>query len=215
LTRIQVGDKPSYDRKKRDWWIKKTLIPLLVLGAWSVILFARPEANPVVAIHTDIGTIKVEIYEKQAPVTAANFLRYVDKGLFRGASFYRVVRLDNQPMNKVKIEVIQGGLEFSAGRKDFSAIEHETTAKTGVLHKDGVISMARDAPGSATSEFFISIGDQPELDFGGRRNPDGQGFAAFGKVIEGMDVVRKIQQQPAEGQRLIHRVSIRDIVRVG
>jgi peptidyl-prolyl cis-trans isomerase A (cyclophilin A) len=141
-------------------------------------------------------------------------LRYVYAGLFQDASFYRVVRMDNQPNNAVKIEVIQGGLEFSSGKREFPPIEHEATARTGILHKNGVISMARDKPGSATSEFFICVGDQPELDFGGKRNPDGQGFAAFGKVIDGMDVVKKTQEQPAQGQRLIHRVTIRDIVRV-
>jgi peptidyl-prolyl cis-trans isomerase A (cyclophilin A) len=193
--------------------MKKTLIPLLLLGGWSVILFARPAANPMILISTDLGNIKVEIFAEKAPITAANFLRYVDESLFQRASFYRVVRPDNQPNNAVKIEVIQGGLEFSAGKKTFPPVEHETTAKTGIRHKDGVISMARDAPGSATSEFFICIGDQPELDFGGRRNPDGQGFAAFGQVVEGMDVVRKIQRQPADGQMLIKSVIIQNITR--
>ena len=187
---------------------------LLFLAAVAINLTVPPAANPKILIKTDLGDIKVEIYEKQAPITAANFLRYVDAGLFQDASFYRVVRMDNQPNNAVKIEVIQGGLEFAGGKREFPPIEHEATARTGILHKNGVISMARDKPGSATSEFFICVGDQPELDFGGKRNPDGQGFAAFGKVIDGMDVVKKTQEQPAQGQRLIHRVTIRDIVRV-
>jgi peptidyl-prolyl cis-trans isomerase A (cyclophilin A) len=181
---------------------------------FSLGLKARPEAEPKVMIITDLGNIKVEIFAKRAPITAANFLRYVDAGLFQRASFYRVVRPDNQPNNAVKIEVIQGGLEYSQEKKPFPPIPHETTAKTGILHRDGIISMARDNPGTATSEFFICMGDQPELDFGGRRNPDGQGFSAFGKVIEGMDVVRKIEQQPAEGQMLSQRVIIRNIIRV-
>src|SRR5262249_16023380 len=92
--------------------------------------------------------------------------------------------------------------------QELPPIAHETTDKTGILHKDGVISMARLQPGSASSEFFICVGGQPELDFGGKRNPDGQGFAAFGKVIEGMDVVRKIQQQPAKDQYLLSPVKI-------
>lgn len=191
-----------------------------LVGVAFVLVFASMSlgkcqvANPGVVIRTDLGDIKVEIYERQAPVTAANFLRYVDAGLFKGASFYRVVRLDNQPNNAVKIEVIQGGLRFADGESLFPPIEHETTDKTGVLHKDGVIAMARSAPGSATSEFFICIGDQPELDFGGKRNPDGQGFAAFGRVIEGLDVVRKIQQQPDDQQMLKQTVGIIDIERV-
>ncbi|MBN2409767.1 MAG: peptidylprolyl isomerase, partial [Candidatus Aminicenantes bacterium] len=168
---------------------------------------------PVVVIKTDFGDIKIEILAEQAPVTATNFLRYVDAGLFKGASFYRVVRLDNQPASPVKIEVIQGGLRLSNEETPFPPIEHETTSKSGILHLDGVISMARTTPGSATSEFFICIGDQPELDFGGKRNPDGQGFAAFGLVIEGMDVVRKIQQQPDENQMLKKPVKIENIER--
>jgi peptidyl-prolyl cis-trans isomerase A (cyclophilin A) len=189
-------------------WLKISLVLALALS-WGTV----QASNPTVAIQTGLGTIKVEIYERQAPLTAANFFRYVDEGLFEGATFYRVVRPDNQPGNAVKIEVIQGGLEFSAERRTFPPVEHETTAKTGILHRDGVVSMARDAPGTASSEFFICIGDQPELDFGGKRNPDGQGFAAFGRVIEGMDIVRKIQQRPADGQMLIKRVLIRNMSR--
>jgi len=188
------------------------LIVILILGLFY--LHARTEPDPRVLIRTDFGDIKVEIYASRAPVTSANFLRYVDAGMFKGASFYRVVRLDNQPNNTVKIEVIQGGLGFSDEARPFPTTEHETTDKTGILHKDGAISMARNAPGSATSEFFICIGDQPELDFGGKRNPDGQGFAAFGRVIDGQDVVRKIQQQPDEGQMLKQPVMIKGIERI-
>jgi peptidyl-prolyl cis-trans isomerase A (cyclophilin A) len=193
--------------------MNKTSVLTLILSTGLVLLTANPAGNPVIAIHTDLGLIKVEIFEVQAPATARNFLRYVDAGIFKGASFYRVVRLDNQPNNDVKIEVIQGGLQFSGEREVFPPVEHETTAKTGILHKDGVISMARDAPGSATSEFFICVGDQPELDYGGKRNPDGQGFAAFGRVSEGQDLVRKIQTLPAEGQMLVQRVVIQNIER--
>jgi peptidyl-prolyl cis-trans isomerase A (cyclophilin A) len=167
----------------------------------------------VVTIKTELGNIEVEIYEKKAPITAGNFLRYVDENLFEGASFYRTVTMDNQPDNDVRIEVIQGG-RLSGDSSGYLPIVHETTDKTGILHEDGVISMARDRPGSATSEFFICIGNQPELDFGGKRNPDGQGFAAFGRVIRGMDVVRKIHEQPAEGQRLNPSVKIFTIERI-
>jgi peptidyl-prolyl cis-trans isomerase A (cyclophilin A) len=192
----------------------KRLFVLLFIALPCLLVFSRTfDENPVVLIKTDFGKIKVEIFLEKAPVAAANFLKYVDAGLYKDASFYRVVRMDNQPQNLVKIEVIQGGLGFSDEERPFPPIEHETTAKTGILHKDGVISMARSAPGSATSEFFICIGDQPELDFGGNRNPDGQGFAAFGRVIEGMEIVRKIQQQPDERQMLKHPVMIQDIER--
>lgn len=171
--------------------------------------------NPKVLMETVLGEITIEVYLEKAPATAANFLRYVEEGRFEGATFYRVVRLDNQPDNDVKIEVIQGGLGDRNDGKRLPPIEHETTRETGIRHLDGVISMARDRPGSASSEFFICVGDQPELDYGGRRNPDGQGFAAFGRVIAGMDVVRKIQQlEPGGGQYLKQPVAIRRTTRV-
>jgi peptidyl-prolyl cis-trans isomerase A (cyclophilin A) len=109
---------------------------------------------------------------------------------------------DNQPAQTVKIDVIQAGADPAREAESFPAIALERTSVTGVHHLDGAISMARDGPDSATSDFFVCVGDQPELDFGGRRNPDGQGFAAFGRVVEGMDVVRRIHSSPAGGQTL-------------
>jgi len=190
-------------------WPSFTLVLFL-----SVLIFGGGSENPHVVIQTELGDITVEIYEKAAPVTASNFLRYVDEGRFKRSCFYRVVRMDNQPDDKIKIEVIQGGLAFTSRDKMLPPIKHETTKETGILHKDGAISMGRLGPGTATSEFFICVGDQPELDFGGKRNPDGQGFSAFGRVVEGMYVVRKIHQLPAEKQMLVSRVKISNIVRV-
>ena len=190
----------------------KRLFAFVILCGWPLLIWA--DVNPQVLIKTELGDIKVEIYVKEAPITASNFLTCVDKKLFDGGSFYRVVTMDNQPNNDVKIEVIQGGLGFGESEKRFPPIEHETTVETGIKHKDGVISMARNEPGSASSEIFICINDQPELDYGGKRNPDGQGFAAFGKVVEGMDVVRKIQQQPSEGQMLDPKIKIYSIRRI-
>ncbi|MCA9735751.1 MAG: peptidylprolyl isomerase [Deferribacteres bacterium] len=175
--------------------------------------FACSKQNPQVVMKTDLGDMTFEIYPEQAPITAANFLEYVDNDLFKGAHFYRVVTLENQPNDSIRIEVVQGGLGWNENEQRLPAIAHETTAKSGILHEDGVISMARGNPGTADSEFFICVGAQPELDFGGRRNPDGQGFATFGRVIEGMDVVRKIQQQPEEGQMLIEKIAITSIRR--
>jgi peptidyl-prolyl cis-trans isomerase A (cyclophilin A) len=183
----------------------KLIITVFLALAANVVL-----AYPQVVIETELGKIVVEIYSDKAPITAANFLRYVKENRFKGATFYRVVTPDNQPNNAVKIEVIQGGLGDN-NPQELPPISHETTELTGILHKDGVISMARLAPGSASSEFFICVGDQPELDFGGKRNPDGQGFAAFGKVIEGMDVVRKIQQQPSKDQYLVQPIKINSV----
>ncbi|GAB3329164.1 peptidylprolyl isomerase [Larkinella ripae] len=156
-----------------------------------------------VRLETEAGSIVLELYADKAPVTVANFLRYVDEKRYDGGRFYRVVRMDNQPNNAVKIEVIQGGFQDDTTRQ-LPAIPQETTRKTGLRHLDGTLSLARAQPSSGTSEFFICINGQPELDFGGKRNPDGQGFAAFGRVVEGMDVVRRIQQGEtgAEGSAL-------------
>lgn len=164
-----------------------------------------------VVIRTDLGDMTVEIYREQAPLTAANFLAHVERGDYTNSIFYRVVRMDNQPDSPVKIEVIQGGLYHDEVVDTISPIPHETTRETGILHTDGIISMARNQPGSASTEFFICIGDQPSLDFGGKRNPDGQGFAAFGKIIQGMEVARSIQALPDEGQYLKEPVKIREI----
>ncbi len=167
---------------------------------------------PVVVIQTALGNIEVEVDSIHAPVTAANFLRYVDLGFYRFGQFYRTVRSDNQSNDKVKIGVVQGGLD-SLRVKDFPPIRLERTKVTGLSHKDGTVSMARDGPDTATSDFFICIGDQPQLNYGGKRNPDGQGFAAFGHVLVGMNVVRKIQTAPAEDQRLTPPIKILNIVR--
>jgi peptidyl-prolyl cis-trans isomerase A (cyclophilin A) len=183
---------------------------ILVLSFLFVFTFCG-QKHPTIVIQTEFGEIKVEIYEKQAPIAATNFLKYVDENRFENGRFHRTVTMDNQPNNDVKIEVIQGGLGNSENR--LPAIEHETTETTGILHKNGTISMARSKPGSASSDFFICINDQPELDFGGKRNPDGQGFSTFGKVIEGMDVVHKIHKQPVEGQSLKPAIEIKNIIR--
>ena len=149
-----------------------------------------------VAIETSFGTIEVEIDSTHAPVTAANFLRYVDAKIYDGGRFHRAVRLDNQARKDVLIEVIQGGRspEQAKAVKGFGPIPLERTSVTTLRHVDGAISMARgNTADSASSDFFICVGDQPSLDFGGARAADGQGFAAFGRVIGGMDIVRKIQ----------------------
>lgn len=182
----------------------------IVLFAAMLSFTSYSQSDKLVEIKTDVGNIKVELFGKRAPITVRNFLRYVKAKSFRNSGFYRTVTMANQPHNKIKIQVIQGGIEDTA--KMFSPIRHESTKETGILHKNGVISMARNEPGSETSEFFICIGDQPSLDYGGMRNPDGQGFSAFGKVVMGMDVVRKIQQMHSVDQRLKPPVKINDIV---
>lgn len=157
------------------------------------------DINPKVRIQTELGQIILELFPQQAPRTVANFLRYVDENRYQGATFYRTVRLDNQAQSPIKIEVIQGGLGMGEHPAKLPPILLETTTQTGLRHRNGTVSMARLEPDSAQSEFFICIGDQPELDHGGRRNPDGQGFAAFGLVVKGMEVVRSIHQRPSGG----------------
>lgn len=186
----------------------KKILFSIILSFSIIIVFSQ---NLTIEIITDLGPIVAEIYPDKAPITCTNFIKYIENNKFEEAHFYRVVRLDNQPDNDIKIEVIQGGLGFDVEESPFPPIQHETTYETGILHKDGSISMARAEPGTASSEFFICIGDQPELDFGGKRNPDGQGFAAFGKVIEGMDIVKKIQNLPTNGQMLIEPLKIKSV----
>ena len=192
--------------------IRTALVAVLV-AALATGSLAGETVNPTVVLKTELGEILLEIWVEEAPVTAANFLRYVDERRLEGATFYRTVRMDNQPHNTVKIEVIQGGLGFDQHPNQLQPIAHESTETTGILHEDGTISMARNQPGSASSEFFICIGAQPELDFGGRRNPDGQGFAAFGRVVSGMDVVRSIQRRSSQDQLLDPEIRILEICR--
>jgi peptidyl-prolyl cis-trans isomerase A (cyclophilin A) len=185
---------------------------LLFLAIFAAVL---PAQTARVVLETELGSIEVQLDLKNAPVTSANFLKYVDAGAYDGGVFHRTVRLDNQPRNKIRIEVIQGGVRPDARGPEPQPIPLERTNKSGLKHVDGTISMARDRPDTATSDFFLCIGDQPALDYGGMRNPDGQGFAAFGRVIYGMEVVRKIQQAPAEGQTLKPPVKILRVRRSG
>lgn len=185
------------------------LLKILIITVSTSIAIAGFSQNlPVVKIETSLGKIECEIDTIHAPVTALNFLNHIEKGTYKNSVFYRVVRPDNQPASKTKIEVIQGGLYADEEIDQIKPIIHETTKETGLYHLNGTISMARNEPGTASTEFFICIGDQPELDFGGKRNPDGQGFAAFGKVTEGMEVVRKIQTQKNKNQYLVEPVRI-------
>jgi peptidyl-prolyl cis-trans isomerase A (cyclophilin A) len=167
-----------------------------------------------VLIETELGNIEVEVDAVHAPITAANFLKYADGGFYNGGQFHRTVKPFNQPDNIVKIEVVQAGINPTRKNEGFPAIPLERTSVTGLSHKHGTISMARGSADSATSDFFICIGDQPSLDFGGERNPDGQGFAAFGRVSEGMDVVLKIQAAPAKEQKLTPPIRIISIRRI-
>jgi peptidyl-prolyl cis-trans isomerase A (cyclophilin A) len=174
---------------------------------------ADPTPPVRVLIRTEKGDIEVELDAAKAPITVANFLRYVDGKCYDNGHFHRAARLDNQPDNKIKIEVIQASTDPNRTKEESPPIKLERTNKTGLAHKNGTISMARDGPDTATSDFFFCIGDQPELDFGGKRNPDGLGFAAFGRVTRGMDVVKKIQSAPSKEQALTPPVKILSVTR--
>ena len=202
--------------------IKRSLFfaALCLTAAGSIVTAQAP--LPRVLVQTELGDIVIEVDQTRAPATAANFLKYVDAGHFNGGTFHRTVKMDNQPESTIKIEVIQAGVNPDQAKSGFPPITLERTSVTGITHKDGVVSMARGEPDSATSGWFICINDQPSLDFGGMRNPDGQGFAAFGRVVSGMDVVRKIQMAPSstnrttnpEAQRLTPPIKIVKVTRV-
>lgn len=169
-----------------------------------------------VRVETALGAFTVEVDPRIAPRTVANFLAYVDAGHLDGGAVYRLVNLANQtPQTRHKIEVVQWGYHAGDARREpFAPIPHETTRETGLRHRDGTLSMARAAPGTASGEFFICIGEQPALDFGGGRNPDGQGFAAFGQVVDGMDVVRALHARAGAEQFLREPIPLRRVRRI-
>ncbi|MEP6595629.1 MAG: peptidylprolyl isomerase [Ginsengibacter sp.] len=185
----------------------------------SLVLFScshKKYANPHVQIQTDFGNIEVELYPAKAPKSVAAFLSYVDSGLYKNSSFYRVLKEENQPSSSFKSELIQGGIWQSDNKKAISlpGIPHETTKQSGILHTNGAVSMARTTPGTASSEFFICVGDQPAYDYGNDANPDKLGYAAFGRVIKGMDIVTMIHQQPENGEVFSPFIKINNIVRM-
>ncbi|MBL9135337.1 MAG: peptidylprolyl isomerase [Verrucomicrobiales bacterium] len=170
--------------------------------------------RPRVLIQTSIGDVEVELDARHAPETTRNFLHYVHSGFYADGVFFRSVTPDNQPTNHVRIAVIQAQANPRLTNDFPAAIRLERTRDTQLSHRDGTISMARDGPDTAQDHFFICVGDQPELDFGGRRNPDGQGFAAFGQVVKGKEVVRAIHQRPCDGQLLREPVRIQRAIRL-
>ena len=172
-----------------------------------------------VGIQTSVGTFYIAVDPKRAPITASNFLRYVDAKLYDGGRFHRATRPDNYapaPPNRPMMNIIQGGINQAKREEGFPAIPLERTTLTGIKHVVGVVSMARGtAADTATSDFFVLLDDQPSLDYGGLRFDDGQGGGAFGHVVSGLDVVKKIQQQPVDGQNLSGPVTIRRVWRLG
>lgn len=171
--------------------------------------------NPHIIIETEMGDIEVELFKDKAPKTTAAFLSYIDSGFYNNSSFYRVLKTDEFP-SASNTGIIQGGMWQTnpAKNQTIAGIEHETTKLTGLTHGSGTISLARLAPGTASTEFFICIGDQSPLDFGRRGTEDGQGFAAFGQVFEGMTVVRNIQAKKSHGDKFDEKIVIKKITRL-
>lgn len=193
---------------------------LLTLPAWSLAAGAGAQTAParvLTRVETTLGAFVIAVDLVRAPVTVANYLAYVDAKSLDGGSVYRIVTPSNQtPETAHKIAVVQWGMRLAEDKKSpLPPIVHETTQQTGLRHLDGTVSMARSTPGSASSEFFICIGDQPELDFGGRRNPDGQGFAAFGQVVAGHGVVRAIYRLGQDSQYVQPPIGVVSVRRMG
>jgi len=176
---------------------------LLAAPAVAAAPHSVPPPNPRVLMVTELGPVTYELYPDRAPASVAQFLRYVDAGYANGGSFFRSARMDNQPRNPVKIEVIQGDVHpWTAKVPPFGPVELETTEHTGLRHTAGTLSFARTGPEPANSSFFVTLRDEPELDAGGERHPDGRGFAAFGRVVQGMEIVRLIHGLPTQDQSI-------------
>ena len=171
----------------------------------------KKESNPVVQIISPYGDIKIELYPARAPKTVAAFISYIDSGYYKGSSFYRVIKAEDMPTD-YNDGLIQGGIWPQM--KKIKGIDHESTSQTGLSHINGTVSLARTGVGTATTEFFICIGDQSQLDAGRKGTGDGFGYSAFGKVIKGMDAVRKIQSQNSSGENFSKRIPINNIVRL-
>ncbi|MCX8475814.1 MAG: peptidylprolyl isomerase [Sphingomonas sp.] len=148
-----------------------------------------PAPNPRVALETSAGRIVVEVYLDKAPISAKNFLRYVDAKRLDGIVFYRTVKVQE------RFGFVQFGVQ-NAPAKMFPPVKHEPTSQTGIRHLDGTLSMPRLAPGSARGEFTIMVGDQPSFDADPAKPGDNLGYAAFARVVEGMDVAVKIMDAP-------------------
>ena len=174
--------------------MKKIILILAALTTFTACADKSPQSIHL-TMQTSLGAVELELYPEKAPLSVANFVRLADGGHLDGATFYRTVSPQNDNGSPV-ISVIQGGIGDT--ESPFAPIAHETTLQTGLPHLDGSLSMARSEVGTASTEFFICIGAQPALDFAGTRNADGEGFAVFGQVVSGMDVVHAIHQSPAD-----------------
>lgn len=186
---------------KRGGFVKSTVIIAAIAALCACAPAADDTDAPRAVIVTSAGEIVIELNAEAAPVSAANFLMHARNGVYEGGGFYRAVRPDNDRPEVEPMSLIQGGHGFD-GLPDADGVVHESTEQTGLSHVRGAISMARFEPGTATSEFFIMVEDYPGLDAGpGTRNPDELGYAVFGRVVDGMDVVEAIWAAPTSDAR--------------
>ncbi|WP_430388327.1 peptidylprolyl isomerase [Blastomonas fulva] len=178
---------------------------------------------PRAAIRCSVGVIVIELETVRAPLSSASFLAHVDAGLYRGTSFYRASRPDNEIWPDHPASLVQAGIGFNGG-SPLPAVAHEPPSLTGLDPLHGTVGLARDAPGTACSEFFINLADNPAMREGGQRG-DGLGVAIFGRVIEGIELAGHIQHMPcgrrdaaipelAWPQMLLEPVTIEEIVRL-
>lgn len=171
--------------------------------------------DPHIVIYTNYGEIELELYPDKAPKTVAAFLSYIDSGYYTNSAFYRVIK-DNDLLPIDNYGLIQGGVWQTDDKPgpQVAGIVHESTKQTGLSHTSGTISLARTTPGTASTEFFICIDDQTQFNYGNEINGDKEGYAAFGKVLKGMKVVREIQSLPNNGDRFIQPIKISKIKRL-
>ncbi|MEN9569815.1 MAG: hypothetical protein RL172_1046 [Bacteroidota bacterium] len=162
---------------------------------------------PSITIYTSMGDIEAELYPDKAPQTVASFISYINKGFFNNAAFYRVVLLEGATP-ALNTGVVQGGVWQNPTAQNVPGIPHESTDASKLTHTDGTLSLARTTPGTASTEFFICVGDQTQYDFGNNGVGDKQGYSAFGKITRGMDIVRKIHSLPANGDQLLEKITI-------
>lgn len=183
----------------------------------GTLLFSCSRKNykePHILISTRYGDIEAELYPDKAPKTVAAFLSYVDERLYKNTSFYRVIKEDDLSSG-YNSGLIQGGVwQVNSSKLPVQKIEHESTKQSGLSHTNGTLSLARTTPGSASSEFFICIGNQSQFNAGASQVPDSLGFAAFGRVVKGMDAVRKIQSQKNTGDKFDEQIIIDNIERL-
>lgn len=184
----------------------------IVILLFCIFLFAsctnKKSEFPHIVIQTNYGDIEADLYPAKAPKTVAAFLSYIDKGFYKNTTFYRVLKDEEMPTD-YNSGLIQGGVWPNL--KSVAGIEHESTKQTGLSHTSGTLSMARTSVGTATTEFFICIGEQTSLDAGRSGTTDSLGFAAFGKVTKGMTIVRKIQATRSTGDQFDEKIKIVNI----